>query len=134
MRVTELDLSSAALACLRAADIADVDQLVLHTANELIRKGVGATELYDIVCQLVRHDFSLPSRHGGVIRVPDERDLEMFRLRLVAGLTLTETGRRVGLSRSRVRQLVRLRFGLYGPSPSAGRRRPERRGTGQDDG
>jgi Sigma-70, region 4/Bacterial RNA polymerase, alpha chain C terminal domain len=123
MRVTELDLSPAALACLRAADIADVDQLVMHSADELIRQGIGATELYEIVCQLVRHDLSLPSRHGGTIRVPDERDLEMFRLRLVEGLTLTETGEHVDLSRSRVRELVRLRFGLSVPPAVKARRR-----------
>jgi hypothetical protein len=52
MRVTELDLSRAALACLRAADVRDVEKL--GTGRDLIeRPGFGAgVELYEIVCAL----------------------------------------------------------------------------------
>lgn len=36
MHITELDLSPAVLVCHRALNIADVDQLVSHTAGGLI--------------------------------------------------------------------------------------------------
>jgi Sigma-70, region 4 len=101
MRVTELDLSPAALACL-AADIADVDQLVTHTADELVRKGFGATELHEIVCQLKRNDLALmPTPMAKVTYVPNERSSAVFRLRLVEGLTLDEIGERFGVSKER---------------------------------
>lgn len=130
MRVTELDLSPAALACLRAADIADMDQLVTHPCDELVRRGIGAAALYEIVCQLNRHDLSLPTRAGGASYITDDRDLEMFRLRLVEGLTLAEVGERIGVSSERVRQLLRLRFGLREVPPAAkARRRMRRRGS-----
>lgn len=118
MRVTELDLSAAALVCLRAADIADVDQLVQHSADELIRKGFGALELYEVVCQLNKHGISLPSFSGGNVYMPDDRSREIFRLRIVEGLTLKEVGERFGINAERVRQILAQRFGLRGSPPT----------------
>jgi Sigma-70, region 4 len=121
MRVTELYLSPAALACLRAADITDMDQLVTHSADELIQRGVGAAELYEVVCRINMRGLSLPAlpgSPGGIIRAPDDRAREMFRLRVVEGLTLKEVGEQVGIKTERVRQIMALRFGLRGSPPT----------------
>jgi len=124
MHVTELRLSPAALACLRAADIFFADELLEHPVDELIPLGVGPNELYEVVCRLAEHDLCLPPCRGGrKLRPPKERDLEVFRLRVVEGLTLIEVGERVGLSRARVRQLTRLSFGLGGVVPTVKARR-----------
>jgi DNA-directed RNA polymerase sigma subunit (sigma70/sigma32) len=52
-------------------------------------------------------------RHGH-IRVPGQREREMLRLRLVEKLILGEVGEQTGVRKERVRQLLRLRFGLTG--------------------
>jgi DNA-directed RNA polymerase alpha subunit len=80
MHVTELDLSPAALACLKAADIHLVDQLLEHGSGDLIQhsKFSKGLELYEIVCELHRHGLTF-SRYGQ--HVQTEREREMFRLR-----------------------------------------------------
>jgi AraC-like DNA-binding protein/DNA-binding CsgD family transcriptional regulator len=123
MHVTELDLSPAALACLKAADIHLVDQLLEHGSGDLIQhpKFSKGLELYEIVCELHRHGLTF-SRYGGHIQT--EREREMFRLRAVTGLTLDEIGERFNLSRGRVHQLLRLHFRLDVVPPAAKARRP----------
>jgi DNA-directed RNA polymerase sigma subunit (sigma70/sigma32) len=69
----------------------------------------GPAELYEIIRQLNR--LMLPSNQFGNVRIPSERNLEMFRLRFVEGLTLTEVGRRTGVTDGRVRQLLYFHFG-----------------------
>jgi Sigma-70, region 4/Bacterial RNA polymerase, alpha chain C terminal domain len=118
MHIAELYLSPAALACLRAADITEVDQLVTLSADELIQRGIGAGELYEVVCQLNNRGTSLPSSPCGNIRVPSDRTREMFRLRVVEGLTLKEVGERFGIIAERVRQIMALHFGLRGSPPT----------------
>jgi Sigma-70, region 4 len=103
---------------LRAADITDVDQLVTYSADDLIERGVGASELYEIVCHLNERDTSLPSSRGGNIRVPSDRTREMFHLRVVEGLTLKEVGQRYGIIPERVRQIMAAHFGLRGSPPT----------------
>jgi DNA-binding CsgD family transcriptional regulator len=122
MRVTELDLSLAALASLEAAGIHEVDQLTEHRCGELIQrpefsKGV---ELYEIVCELHRHGRSF-SHYGSHIHT--EREREMFRLRAVEGLTFGEIAERFSLSQERVRQLLHMHFRLTGVPPAAKRTR-----------
>ncbi len=115
MHVAELGLSPAAFACLEAAGITDASHLATHTATELIDSGhFGSAELYEIVCCLNEHGRSLPPIHGGRDRVPNARNREMLRLRLIERLSLAEIGRRTGVSQERVRQLLRLHFGLSG--------------------
>jgi hypothetical protein len=118
MRVSELDLSIAALVCLRAADIADVDQLVQHSADELVRKGFGALELYEVVCQLNMHGTSLPAFSGGHVYMPNDRSREIFRLRIVEGLTLKAVGEHFDINAERVRQILGRHFGLRGSPPA----------------
>lgn len=123
MRVTELDLSPAARLCLEVADIYDVDHLLEHGTGRLVQrpefsKGV---ELYEIVRELHRRGLTF-SRPGGHIQ--GERELEMFRLRTVVGLSLDEIGERFNLTRGQVHQLLRLHFRLDAVPPATRAHRP----------
>lgn len=53
--------------------------------------------------------------------MPDHRNREIFRLRIVEGLTLTALGERFGLNRERVRQILAVYFGLTETPPAAKR-------------
>lgn len=121
MHVAELGLSPAALAALKAAHIHDVDRLLEHASSDLIQRPAFAkgTELYEIVCVLHRHGLTL-SRHR---RWHSERELEMFRLRVVEGLTLAQIARRFSLHVERIRQILREHFRLTGVPPAAKVRR-----------
>ncbi|HEY5262004.1 MAG TPA: helix-turn-helix domain-containing protein, partial [Solirubrobacteraceae bacterium] len=124
MRVAKLALSQAASPSLTRAGIHEVDQLAEHTTGELIRRPEfsSGVVLYELICELHRHGLTPFSRHGG--HVQGEREREMFRLRAVDGLTLDQIGERFGIKRERVRQLLRLHFGLDGVPPAAKRRPP----------
>jgi Bacterial RNA polymerase, alpha chain C terminal domain len=112
MRVTKLDLTTATLACLKAAGITDVERLVAHPCDELLKHpNIGPAELYEVIHQLNRLDLTLPANHFGRVRVPSARNLEMFRLRCVEGLPLAEVGRQTGVTGTRVHQLLRDHFG-----------------------
>jgi excisionase family DNA binding protein len=124
MHVIELELSPAALACLRAADIFFVAELLEQPADDLIVNGVGPNELYEIAARLNERDLSLPpTRTAKTRRQPSDRDMEMFRLRLIEGLTLDEVAERLGVSKELVRRLVREAFGLTGTIPTVKARR-----------
>lgn len=127
MRVTELALSQAASPSLARAGIHEVDQLAEHTTGELIRRPdfSSGVVLYELICELHRHGLTPFSRHGR--HVQGDREREMFRLRAVKGLTLNQIGERFGIKRERVRQLLRLHFGLEGVPPAARRRPPIKR-------
>lgn len=124
MRVTELALSQAASPSLARAGIHEVEQLAEHTTGELLRRPEfsSGVELYELVCELHRHGLTPFSAHGGHIQT--EREREMFRLRVVDGLTLSQIGEQFGIKGERVRQLLQLHFGLGGVPPAARRRPP----------
>ncbi len=128
MHITELGLTAASYACLEAAGIADVEQLITHPADDLLPRTahIGPIELCEVVCQLNRHGYSLPPVPGGQIKVSGKRNREMLRLRLIEGLTLAEIGQRTGVKHERVRQLLRLHFGLRGTPPTVKARRHQR--------
>ena len=115
-KVNELGLSQDALAALSTAEISAVNQL--GTASDLVQRPEFSTgvELFEIVCALNRYGLSLKRGH-----VPDDRNREIFRLRIVEGLTLSELGERFGLNRERVRQILAVYFGLTGTPPAAKR-------------
>lgn len=120
--VAAIGLSPAALACLRAAGISEVGQI--GGASELIRRPEfrSGSELYEIVCALNRHGLSLPA--NGRRRVPGDREREIFRLRVVEGLTLPEIAERVGdIKGERVRQLLNFHFRLTGTPPAVKERK-----------
>lgn len=120
--VADIGLSPEALACLRTVGIREIGQL--GGADELIQRPEFSkgSELYEIVCALNRHGLSLPA--SGRQRVPGDREREIFRLRVVEGLTLPEVAKRIGGVRSeRVRQLLSFYFGLKGKPPAAKERK-----------
>jgi transcriptional regulator with XRE-family HTH domain/transposase len=114
--IVELGLTRDTLDRLQAADIHEVGQL--GEASDLIQhpelsNGVG---LYELVRVLNRRGLSLPvSRRQ---RVPGERELEIFRLRVVEGLSLKAIAERFGIKSGRVRQLLSYSFGLRGTPPA----------------
>lgn len=120
--VADIGLSREALACLRAAGISEIGQL--GRADEMIGRPEFSkgNELYEIVCALNRHGLSLPA--DGRRRVPGDREREIFRLRVVEGLTLPEVAERIGGVRSeRVRQLLSFYFRLTGTPPAVRERK-----------
>ena len=129
MQITELGLTAVSFACLEAADLTHVEQLIKHPADELLphTPNIGPLELYEIICQLNQHGYSLPSVPGGTVRVPDSRHREMLRLRIIDGLTLDEVGQQTGVKKERVRQLLKLYFGARDIPPAVRARRRQRR-------
>jgi len=126
MRVEKLGLTPATLACLHTAGIVNVTQLTSHSCVELMQHpDIGPTKVYEVIRRLHKHGLALPNQWGWV-RVPNERGIEMFRLRFIEGLSLPETGRRFGVSRSRADQLLRNYFGVSTlPAATARQRRGE---------
>jgi hypothetical protein len=116
-RLEDFGLSGATLAGLRSIGLADLDRLLEQPAGELVRRGLDRIQLYEIICQLERHELSLPPIGEALPSLPTERDWEMLRLRLLHGMTLREVGREIGIGHERVRQLLRLRFGLLDMAP-----------------
>jgi hypothetical protein len=124
MRLTELDISAAAYACLQAVGITSIEQLSQYPCDELLSSPhFGALELYEIIRQLNEHDLTLPAVSGGRLRLPSTPKYEIVRLRLIDGLTFAEIGQRVGLTKERVRQILRAHYGLRVQPPAVGARR-----------
>ena len=110
MRVERLGLRPATLDRLHLAGIVNVEQLTSRSAAELMQHpDFGPAEVHHLLCRLQRHGLTLPTPYGWS-RVPNQRTLEMFRLRFVEHLTITEIGGHFGVSRSRVDQLLRAHF------------------------
>ena len=130
MRVSELGLRPATLACLHAAGIVNVSQLTSHSCVELMQHPeIGPAKVYEIVRRLHKRGLALPNQWGWV-RLPSERSIEMFRLRFIEGLTLSETGRRFGVSPSRADQILRKDFGVSTLRAAEPRQR-QRTGSGE---
>ena len=124
MRLSDLGLSPATQACLRKANIRNVRDLLDHSCRELTwHCEVGGAELYEIVCQLARHQLVLRPTPTRTTNFPTERDLEIFRLRVVEGLSLPQAGSKVGISSERVRQILNRNFGVTGKPPAVKERR-----------
>lgn len=115
--IVELGLTLDTLDRLEAADIHEVGQLA--SASELIqRPGLSkGIELYELVRVLSRHGLSLPINRRQ--RPPGERELEMFRLRVMEGLSLEAIAERFAIKSERVRQILSYSFGLKGRPPAA---------------
>jgi DNA-directed RNA polymerase specialized sigma subunit len=100
-----------------------MSDLLDHSCRELLwHCEVGAEALYEIIRKLNQHELMLPTSKG-TIRLPDERNREVFRLRVVNGLSLADTAKQLGISRERVRQLLKVYFGIGGKPPAAKTRR-----------
>ncbi len=124
MRVNELALSQAFLPSLAKAGIHTVEQLAEHDLGELLRQPEfrSGVELYELIRELHRRGPAPFAARGS--HVQTERELEMFRLRAVEGLTLAQIGAQFDIKGERVRQLLKLHFGLGGVPPAAKRRPP----------
>ncbi len=129
MRVNELALSQAVLPSLAKAGIHTVEQLAEQNLGELLRQPefTSGVELYELIRELHRHGLTPFAAHGGHIQT--EREREIFRLRAVEGLTLAQIGVQLDISTERVRQLLKLHFGLDGRPPAAQRRPQKAIGT-----
>jgi hypothetical protein len=124
MRLQDLGLSPATLASLRGAGICTMYELQGYSCRELIwHAAIGPEEVYEVIRQLHRHDLMPPPTPHRTSRPPSERDLKLFRLRVVHGLPLKEAGREVGIGVERVRQVLNVYFGLRGRPPAVKARR-----------
>ncbi len=126
MRLSEMGLEPATLACLHRGGINTTYWLLDHTYRELIwHSEITPEALYDILRALRRHGMTLKPTTKGIERSVNERNLEVFRLRVVEGRRLKATGEQVGIGVERVRQILATYFGLRG-APPAVKTRPHR--------
>jgi hypothetical protein len=99
-------------------------ELLDRSCRELLwHSEVGADALYEIICKLNQHELMLPSTPRGTVRLPGERNREIFRLRAVEGLSLTDTGKQLNIAQERVRQVLNVFFDVSGTTPAAKARR-----------
>jgi Sigma-70, region 4/Bacterial RNA polymerase, alpha chain C terminal domain len=118
--IHELGLSPATQACLHNAGIRTMYELLDHSCRELLwHSEVGADALYETICKLNQRELMLPCSARWTIRLPGERNREVFRLRAVEGRSLADTGKQLGISPERVRQLLTVYFGISGTPPAA---------------
>jgi hypothetical protein len=129
MDIIELGLTAVSQAALEAAGLTNVEDLVRHPADDLFSTTahIGPFELFEIVCRLSEHGYSLPPVKGGATRVADERNREALRLRIIEGLTLSEVANQIGITTERVRQILRAYFGLRITPPATQAARQRRR-------
>jgi DNA-binding XRE family transcriptional regulator len=126
MRLSEMGLEPATLTCLQRGGINTTYRLLEHTYRELIwHSEITPEALYDILRALRRHGMMLKPHPKGTERPVNERNLEVFRLRVVEGRLLKDTGEQVGIGHERVRQILAGSFGLRG-APPAVKARPHR--------
>jgi transcriptional regulator with XRE-family HTH domain len=99
------------------ADLTGVDPIVL----DRLERGEDAIELQTVmlVLQLLGREILVGEIYS---HKPKDREYEMFRLRAVEGLTLSDIAEVFGLHRERVRQLLRAHFRLRVPPAASARR------------
>ncbi len=126
MRLSEMGLEPTTLACLHRGGINTTYWLLDHTYRELIwHSEITPEAVYDILRALRRHGMTLKPHPKGIERPVNERNLKIFRLRVVEGHRLKATGEQVGIGVERVRQILAAYFGLRG-APPAVKTRPHR--------
>lgn len=86
MRLSEMGLEPTTLACLHRGGINTTYRLLEHTCRELIwHSEITPEALYDVLCALRRHGMTLKPVTNGIERPVNDRNLEVFRLRVVEG-------------------------------------------------
>ncbi len=129
MRLSEMGLEPTTLACLRSGGINTTYRLLEHTYRELIwHSEITSEAVYDILRALRRHGMTLKPATNGIERPVNERNLEVFRLRVVEGHKLREVAERNAIGVERVRQILSGYFGLRGEPPVIKARRRQHRG------
>ncbi len=96
---------------LRAAGVTTEEKLLTTSATDLLEV-LDPQELYELIMRLRARGEGISGYPGRTGKVPGEREVEIFRLRIVEGRTLKQAGEAVGLGRERVRQIMRSYFGL----------------------
>jgi DNA-binding XRE family transcriptional regulator len=120
MRLSEYGFKPATIACLHGAGIDATWELEDYTCRELIwHSQIPATAVYDVLRVLHQHGTTLKPTTRRDAHPLTERNLEIFRLRVVEGRTLKEVGEQVGIGPERVRQILAFQFGLHGEPPVA---------------
>jgi hypothetical protein len=97
---------------MREVGITSVDELLLRSGGELLID-LTPREVYDVIVALRARGKAVtnyPRRSAR--KVPSARDVEIFRLRMVEGLTLRQTGEAVGIGPERIRQIMRTHYGI----------------------
>ncbi len=74
--------------------------------------------------------MTLKPHPKGTEQSVSDRNLEIFRLRVVEGRSLKATGEQVGIGVERVRQILATRFGLRGAPPAVKAHRHQRQSRG----
>ncbi|HEV7942436.1 MAG TPA: sigma factor-like helix-turn-helix DNA-binding protein [Solirubrobacteraceae bacterium] len=119
MRTSELHISAATFACLQAADIHRIQDFNQYPCDALLSSPhFGALEIDEVVRELNEHGMTLPPLPGRPERRPSTPRYEVFRLRLIDGLTYAAIGERVGLTQERVRQILAAHYGLKRRPPA----------------
>jgi len=112
--VTSFRLSSKVRAALKGAGLSD-DEVLLKTGDEL-KEAIGGEALHRLAVELAKEGQAIAPYVGSLGRLPQadliDRNLEILRLRVVERMTFEAIGAEVGLSRSRVRQILRWYHGV----------------------
>lgn len=110
----ELSLPDEVRAALTDEGISD-DEMLLMTGDELLGV-IGGGALYELVKMLARDGRAIANHPGRPGRLPPadvaERNLEILRLRIVERMSYVQISREVGLSSSRVPQLLHFYWGV----------------------
>ncbi len=117
-----LSLPDEVRAALRDAGLSD-DEVLLKTGDEL-RKAIGDRLTYELVVSLAGQRLAVAHWSGQAGKLPPdeliERNLDILKLRLIDRLSYAAIGREVGLTHSRVPQILRDYFGVdKKPRPAA---------------
>jgi hypothetical protein len=101
-------------AALRDEGISE-DEMLLMTGDEL-HEAIGGQFTYELVVALAGQRLAVAHYPGRGGRIPQddlvERNLDILKLRIVDGLTYSAIGREVGLSASRVPQILHVYYGV----------------------
>jgi hypothetical protein len=97
------------------------DDVLLMTGDEL-RGVIGGQLTYELVVALAGQRLTVARWSGRPGKLPPddliERNLDILKLRIVDGLNFAQIGREVGLTNSRVSEILRIYFGVdKKPSP-----------------
>jgi hypothetical protein len=91
------------------------DEALLMTGDDL-RQAIGGQLTYDLAVALSGQGLAIARWSGRSGDLPQadliERNLDILKLRIVDGLTYAAIGREVGLTNSRVSEILRTRFGV----------------------
>jgi transcriptional regulator with XRE-family HTH domain len=123
-KLNELGLNPRTMSALKDAGIESIDQLGSPTVMLALPQFSDGTALHEVVCALSRYGLSLQRRHA-----PGNREREIFRRRVIDGLTLRELAAEFGVHTERIRQLLNAYFGLTGTPPAATKRQQRRKDT-----